>query len=528
MTTNSLAQCSLGVTERNLSDFRSNGLNAQEMARLRAHVRVCHACQARLGEFDAMARMLRAQPEPNNHAQLWQSVRATIASTTTVSSSQRQTKSSRRVLSPQFLARIGAIAAVVALCVGFVALLVSHGGRSPIATQTATPVTVHSGDLTWKQVLLPHGMPDGEQTEGATTGSRIMIAPSDGKTAYACEGDRSKVSALTVWATHNAGASWSVITPHNLPSGANGCRLIVDESNANTIIASFYQIRQADQMPNPSQWVTYATFDGGATWSEPDGLQHGNVSYFQATAGDKIYSLRGIAAANGTVTIALYVSYDRMQSWKRIDQTLPLPDTRADGKAVTIHADSLTGELMVYTYDGALWVTNDAGAHWTHVRYPKNVWTTDPHRPGIWVGPPTTSAHLTVCGVFTPTQSVNVTQLACTTDNGATWKDRPSVLPGTVDVSPGTTAGSLGFIEVGADGGLYATGQGEDNVIYIFYLAPGGASWQRVGGIPDSKDGGEYVFGRSGAGVVIWTPPWYEQQGAKITVHGNVYAAIYP
>ena len=153
MTTDTMLRCALGVGDRTLSDYRSDGLSEREIERLRAHVTECPACQARLDEFEAMAQALRAQPEPNDHAQLWRNVRASIAAET-MSASARQRRHARagaHAHATRFWAAFGSVAAVVALSVGFIALFVSRGGWPPAATKLhATPTVNPPGSLTWR------------------------------------------------------------------------------------------------------------------------------------------------------------------------------------------------------------------------------------------------------------------------------------------------------------------------------------------------------------------------------------------
>ena len=157
MTTDTALRCALGVSDRTLSDYRSAGLTPKHMKHLRTHVVQCLACQARLDEFETMARALRAQPELDGHTQLWQNVRASIAITSMQTALRRNHRT--RSHSAQLWTAFGSIAAVMALAVGFVAVFASHGGPPPTTKSTPTPITIHSGSLTWKQVTFRRGSP---------------------------------------------------------------------------------------------------------------------------------------------------------------------------------------------------------------------------------------------------------------------------------------------------------------------------------------------------------------------------------
>ncbi|HEU4784256.1 MAG TPA: zf-HC2 domain-containing protein, partial [Ktedonobacterales bacterium] len=181
MTTDTMLRCALGVGDRTLSDFRSDGLGGREMERLRAHIAECPACQARLDAFEAMAQALRAQPEPDDHARLWRNVQASIAAETLPASARqrRHARAGAHAHSTRFWAAFGSVAAVVALSAGFIGLFVSRGGWPPAArtTATVTPQVIHSGSLTWKRLTVPQGFPSADQAGDAATNTAALIAP---------------------------------------------------------------------------------------------------------------------------------------------------------------------------------------------------------------------------------------------------------------------------------------------------------------------------------------------------------------
>ncbi|MGE5334631.1 MAG: hypothetical protein ACM3N4_08025, partial [Nitrososphaerota archaeon] len=320
MTTQAATRCALGISDRTLSDFRSDGLHAQEMERLRAHVEQCPVCQGRLDAYEALARALRAQPELDGHSQLWQNVRASIAAAPSATRQRRRAGAGTRSHSAQFWAAFGSVAAIVALSAGFLGLFVSRGGWPPAARTTQTAVTIHSGSLTWRRVVTPKGFPSVDQfsEEQASTYSGATLAQSDGNTAYACQANKHKVSSPVVWATHDAGASWSVITPPDLPATAGGCRLTVDANDANVLVVSVYQMLSSSRPVLPDKWVTYASDNGGATWTKPAGLNDGSVVYALASARGQVYAIRTTFMPDGKMHTAFSVSSDQMQSWSPI------------------------------------------------------------------------------------------------------------------------------------------------------------------------------------------------------------------
>jgi putative zinc finger protein len=540
MNTDTIVRCALGISERALSDFRSDGLRAKERDRLRAHVAQCPACQARLDAFETVARLLSDQPDLTGHAQLWRSVRASIAASeaTPARSSARPVRhargsvagSSRR--SARFWTALGSIAAIVALSAGFIALFVSRGGWPPATRATSTPITIHSGSLTWQQVTVPKGFPRANQPNDTATSVALTNAQSDGSVGYACQADRNVVQSPVVWGTHDAGASWSVITPGDLPKNVGGCRIVLDANAANTLVVSFYPVRSNGHIGLPDTWVTYATFDGGATWSKPAGLQRGNVTMRQASARGRVYAIRGIADAKGTVNTALYVSGDQMRTWTRIDANLPEWRTNPSqagntGIIFQMWANGSTDEVVLETTFNTLWSTMDDGAHWTKLAFPDQLFIGS-DTPIFIVGTPTTSAHLTICGVF------NSTQLYCTTDDGKTWRERPQ----TNVPSPALIVPSLFPVSLGADGSIYAVGNWSvSNQTQAVYRLPPGATkisdWQRLGAIPYSDGGAGYGLYPSASGMVFWTFPTYgtstDRAGNTTTTNQpNYYVATYP
>lgn len=531
MTTDMMLRCALGVSDRTLSDFRSDGLGAKEMERLRAHVVGCPACRARLNEFEAMARTLRAQPELDGHAQLWRNVQASIAAASNLSAQpsarlKSPARTGSQTHSTRLWAAFGSIAAVVALGVGFVALFVSRGGWPPAAPRTSTPTAIHGDSLTWRQVAVPQGFPGVYQHGNDTFNSWLAHAQSDGKTGYACQADKKYVTAPVVWATHDAGANWSVITPSDLTTNVNGCRIVVDTNNANSLIVSFYAVHGFGQIAPFDQWVTYASFDGGVTWNKPAGLQNGNLTTMQAFAREKIYALRGSGKTLQDVSVRLYVSGDGMRTWRQIDATLPptsLTSGGIDGNdRAQFWVNGATGEVIVETYANMLWSTSDDGGHWTKLAFPDQLFM-GPDEPIFIVGAPTTSAYLTICGVF------NSTQLYCTTDDGKTWRERPQT-----SVPSPTWTLPLTLMSLGADGSIFAAGSWSvsNHTLAIYRLPPDAtkiSDWQRLGAIPFSDTGssacGVYP---SASGMVFWLQPSVSTTNGRTTEQPYYYVATYP
>lgn len=539
MTTDTRVRCALGLTSRSLSDFRSGGLSVSEMERLRGHIGQCPACRARLDAFEVGARALRDYPDLNRHAELWQGVRAGIAArqASEATPGQRLRRHGWRPESAKLWTTFGSVAAVVALSVGFVALFFSRGGWPPTSKgTTSTPITIHSGSLTWRQVFAPKGFPRGSAVMGITYGG-ITLAPSDGNTMYACLATRRFTPTPRVWATHDAGAHWSNVTPNGLPTRVGGCLQWIDANDALRTVVSFFPMLSPQQPAPPAQWVTYATTDGGATWSQPTGLRDGMFITLLASAHGRIYAQRTGSAPDGDTTTGLYVSRDGMQSWTRIDTTLPArqpnpPQIHDLGKVFQTWVNPSSGEVLALTFAGALWSTEDDGAHWAKIAYPQGVYATDPWAPTLAVGGPTVGAHLTVCGVFASLKAPGTDQwLECTADDGHTWIRRPS--------APASTTGylTLNLNGVGSDGSLYvissvpSTGANASGIT-IDRLPPGAqapSDWQPLGAIPGSEHGGGgFQLASSDNGALFWVSPSSTTQDKGTYLQPNFYIATYP
>ncbi|HEX5439445.1 MAG TPA: zf-HC2 domain-containing protein [Ktedonobacterales bacterium] len=545
MTTDTVLRCALGVGDRTLSDFRSDGLSEREMERLEEHVAECAACQARLDAFEAMAQALRAQPEPDDHARLWRNVRASIAAeTVSASASPRQRRHAHtgaHAHSTRFWATFGSVAAMVALSAGFVALFASRGGWPAFGTRgqaTATPIVIHTSSLTWRQVVVPKGFPGVNQYSEDQTSSYDgpHITQNDGDTAYACQADKKYVTSPVVWATRDAGASWSVITPPNLPANSDGCRLTLDANAANTLIVSFYDMLGPAQPPLPDAWATYASFDGGATWTKPAGLNDGSVVSELASAGKRVYATRTTYTPDREAHTAFAVSNDQMNSWTPIDENLPetrpnTPDIHDTGKVFQVWVNPATSEALELTYAGSLWSTRDDGAHWSVIAFPNGVYTSSPHGPILIVGLPTTRNYLTICGAFTPIDDADAINLhlECTTDNGRTWVDRAELDDYPINVP------TLDVTAIGHDGTVFAagfTGNDSTNPLVFYQLPPGAKYWHSLGTIPGSEHGAGYQVAPAGDHTVIWVFPGItttsDSTGEKTFTQPYYYVATYP
>ena len=553
MTTETITRCALGISSRTLSDFRSDGLGAKEMERLRQHVAQCGACQERLDAFETMAGILRGQHEPNGHALLWQDVRASITAASSPASIRGRLHAhdgiahGRHGHSARFWTAFGSLAAVV-LSIGFVALFASHGVLSPTTTKTATPQVIRSGGLTWRQVVMPKGYPVFDAKVPMTYAT--PVAASDGNTMYACLADKRVVSSPRVWVTRDAGQHWSVITPPGISPTAGGCYVEIDANDPSTLIASFFPVKAG--RPDPAlRAEVFASFDGGASWGRPAGLQDGLNTVTLASAQGKIYAIRvrtiSDLPGNQVYQQALYVSRDHMQSWTQTDNALPeAPPKRPtpsdgnpfmDGKAAMIWVNPLTGAVLSQTRVGTFWLTRDDGAHWQQVAYPGGL---------PFSGYLAMATRVTDSGVYILCASVianadnGTARLFCSYDEGATWKDLSS--PKLDKSSPA----------IGPDGSIYTLGVANP-LRAVLRLAPGvsAADWQPVGTVPNvvkevAKDpisGNPSGYQQdlpllypTSTGVALWFSPGFAETGTgpnsndmvTLWYEPDFYVATYP
>ncbi|HEX5440263.1 MAG TPA: hypothetical protein VFW76_05225 [Ktedonobacterales bacterium] len=423
---------------------------------------------------------------------------------------------------------LSTIVALLALSIGGVIWLVSHQGLPTATTTTATLQVIQSGKLTWKQVMVPKGFPGADQYPkgGSDASSSVVVAHHNGAVAYACQADRKKVSYPVVWATRDTGASWSVITPSNLPAGIGGCRIILDDNNAQTLVVSFYPFVNSSSPASPDQWITYASFDSGKTWRRPTGLQDESIVYALASSHGRIYALRASSAQE-----SLYVSSDNMQHWTQIDANVPksssIPSQPREAKEmVALWVNPATDEVLVQVRSMVLWSTRDDGVHWEEIPYPSKVLVGAPNGPAFVVGFPGAYAYPVICGVFTPILSDGKQRIKCSTDDGQTWTDRSAPSDSSLGVP------SLVNIDIGYDGSIIAIGFGNSKgTNFAFYrLAPDARtdnSWQRLGVIPNSGLSAHYQVTPSGVAIVFWNFPASSTANGQSITQPNYYVAIY-
>lgn len=308
--------------------------------------------------------------------------------------------------------------------------------------------------------------------------SDLQVAPSDGRTAYACAipGDQTQPGHPRVIVTHNGGASWSDVS--SIPVSWLSCvSLAIDLLDPKVVIA-------AGDFGGGTQEVT---FDGGGTWQALSLPSQQSILQF-AIRGDRAYALIIAPQSGGSGAIAIFAeSTDHLRTWREIDGNLAAQNLRQ------FWVNPGNGALMLQTFGTGLWISSDDGATWTQMQIP----TTSEY--DYMVQQPKANQPWRLC----------TASLYCTADGGASW----------FKVS---LASSWRLAGIAGDGALLVF----DNGYMIYRLAPGAAQWQKLGAAPQAGCCIRYVA--SGNGDMLWKFP-AESDGAGIPDKPNdVYFAAYP
>jgi photosystem II stability/assembly factor-like uncharacterized protein len=499
MTIENLSACEHGIPAHTLSAWRDGDLPAGEAQRIAAHIAECAASRARLADYDALLQVLRAQRVPPADERLWPAVRMRI-SQTRAGTPMHTGNTARRLLGA-----LGALAAVLALLLGFALLLsrgsVSHPSAFTPARATATlRPTIVTG---WSQTALPAGF--------TLSGSSLAIAPSDGTTAYACvtaqdasQNLKPGLSANQIWVTHDRGARWSRMTD-SPGSPVNQCSLQVDALNPAIVVASGRSIPLYSTPPAGTPPALFGhggggfaavTFNGGRTWQQPTGDAAPGGTHELATHGGTTYAVRCCYAVPASAE-RLMVSRDAMRSWRPVDAAIVAAGQGID--AFFYRSD--TGGLLATAFDvntlnRHLWRSTDGGTHWSELPSPATSFV------DVYVIQQPASGHpwLLCAETFKPVHSAETdpgppTGIVCSTDGGDHWASRPRP-----DVS-GSGFTLLGITNSG-DLLAQANGSGADT---LYRLAAGGDQWQTFDTAPGSDVSTTYIPS-PGAGL-LWALP---------------------
>lgn len=222
--------CDQHVSSETLSAWRDSLLSPAEMERIRTHAAGCAACQARLADFESVARALLAQREIEPDGRLLANLRVRAAQ---APRRGRLHLPNRRVW--RGLGALGSVAAVLLIAIYLLAAGPGHffnllGGGTPTARSTAAPTTTVTATPTLSQVVSvtrawgPHAASASFTTRVDAT--HIFVAQSitaDGRTLL---GDEITTSGASVGESMPAQAGmYDPATQRFTPIGVSGTSL---------------------------------------------------------------------------------------------------------------------------------------------------------------------------------------------------------------------------------------------------------------------------------------------------------------
>lgn len=281
-----------------------------------------------------------------------------------------------------------------------------------------TPTLAPARPLAWLQ----HSLPFAAATFALAP--QPAISQADGDTAYWCIGGPTE-DPPTLWATHNAGISWTAAGRVPATGTTAGCYVVVDDLDPLTIVAAYCVSIQYTECSGPADYLSH---DGGATWAPVKGA----LPFFSqlATSGGLIYAITRTPGHSFCTdcTASLAISRDGMHTWTPIDSAI----TKAGRFATHFWLEPETGAILAetsnrYILQDELWLTTDGGAHWSR--------TPNPTVDGYFVRPLLPGVPWIACGNHSSTSSQYPTYpslMMCTRDGGRTWSQvgGPYVNPG--------------------------------------------------------------------------------------------------
>lgn len=503
MSENTIPACAEGTTITTLSAWHDGALSPVEAERMARHIRDCAACRARLAEYDAIAESLCAIYVPDPVGGYGRNPRL-LPSTARRPRNQFSSRTRLRTVGG-----LGAVAAVLLIALAFAQVFAGLSGGSavsrtpaPATAITSTSATPIAGPpLAWvAHAPLPDGV-SGDTCNGCF--NSFTIAHSDGTSAYACvvtppptdTGQPAAHQQTQVWITHDAGSQWTRALTISDQADATSCVVTADDDDPSLVVAtSAWAFRTGPPLPDRS--VTYVSHTGGATWQRLPGLQ---IFVQLASTQSAVYAIRQVQTASqgsSSVTSDLAVSHDGMRTWTAIDSSIV---GQSGHQYVPQHfwLDPYNGDLLLETMDQSdndtliLWHSEDSGHHWTPFgRVIPGVVTGD-----FIVQPSAEGQSWHVCAATYDPSGQGGNDLACTTDDGASWTQRPALdPPAFAQVKAGRTPPTVGAALVFAltdDGAVLAycvSAQAADGSVTghtLFRLPQGASRWQSLGPVPE-------------------------------------------
>lgn len=355
----------------------------------------------------------------------------------------------------------------------------STSPQSGATAATATPLTaLASGPtLDWHAITLP-------------ASGQLIVAPSDGDVAflYAASGGNERL-----WVTRDRGAHWSQTGA--VPASSNGTYtgLVVDDTDPNVLVADV-DTAKLGASPQLDEESALASFDGGATWHALAG--HQLVWQFASYHG-QIYAARDAATTSGAEVRNLWVSDDGMRSWRVVGP----PQTATNP---SFWLDPRTGSLLAmdtFTNPPTLMRSDNGGSHWSQITVP-------PYTETVIVKPFATAAGSSpwlICSTASvgpaPTGTNVRNLLACSSDGGQTWQDRPTLNLSQLSPKGFTFIAPMDAFALASDGSELATVTNVTEATNLYRLPPGASAWQTLGPLANL---GEPMYRAAPGAGVLW------------------------
>ncbi len=512
--------CRDGISSATLAAWRDGALSAAEAERIAAHLPECPACRAEVATYDTADAALRRLRAPEPDGRLWQAVRDTL-SRNNGSRRRRPTRGQAQRLA----SRVGAVAAVVLLALGFAQVLQYRATPSARTSATATATSQPQGTPTpiptairpapavygtppnWQQARLPTPLDNKHFL-------MFVVAPSDGESAYACNViSNDSGGTATFYRTTDRALHWTALTHVTVQqsSAAIKCYPQVDALDANRVLVQIYVF--GNQSNDRRSWYELSE-DGGATWTR---LDTSDTFSGLATVDGKTYALRQIDGRYA----GIWVSVDHLQTWQAVSQALAgtnqwvsnfwlSPDGELLADVTSVSNLPTPGAIihgpqdMPVHYD-ALWHSTDGGAHWTPFPAPSIS-----SRNAFWfvVGQPVAGQPWHVCIPYASQGNDSAGSIVCTFDGGQTWSARPQLcttapcLPSQVSMSYISlyTLASDGAVLVMARAPGVIDQNGVSGADGLYRLPRGSTTWQYLG----IMAGDTYSFAPTPQGGVLW------------------------
>lgn len=482
--------CPLSISDRTLSALRDGAVSRGQAARLAAHVESCAVCGVRLSAFDDLAALMRSERPPEPDERLWRAI-VTAAGSSSPPSRSRFGRLRLSGIGPSHPSWTGlsALAAVLLLTVGFVALFGHRLPSSPLkppgitpaptltptftpattATPrpTATPDLLPAQSLVWQAVAMP----------APAQSMQSVVFADDGTSGYACDvgNDAQGNAVLDIWRTFDRGAHW--IPAREIPADPSyaGCELVVDGADPSVAALAW-----APRANNGDDTGLMTTVDGGVTWQAVAEQSLTQIDQLDSRDG-VIYAVRETVDSGNSLEYHLWASDDRMRSWRQVDHGLPAYVQgfwlQPDGSGILLVVSR--GPTVIPT---RLWTSPDGGATWQQLDVPAAL--PDDNRPVRLANPigyangivaRSLQGQFHICVSNFTAQSGQSPDVTCSNDSGVTWHARALSF---LDTSLGST-GDANLVGITNDGTLLAAGFGT-----LYRLAATAERWQSLGALP--------------------------------------------